>query len=83
MHGQGTPNCALLPKLQITCDMDKGIMFFLLQMAALKFHLKKESTTNQNWKGKDYTFKEFISDCVQKMTEPAQREGGNDSTVDE
>jgi hypothetical protein len=32
--------------------------------------------------GKDYTFKDFTPDCVQKMTEPAQREGKNESTVD-
>jgi hypothetical protein len=60
--------------------MDKGIMFFLYNF--IKFHLKK-STTNQNRKGKDYTLKEFTPECVQKMTEPAQREGKSGSTVDE
>jgi hypothetical protein len=43
---KGRPNGALLPMLQITCDMDKGIMLFLIQMAAPKFHFKKSITNH-------------------------------------
>lgn len=40
-------------------------------MAALRtFILFNKYITNQNHKGKGYTFKDFIIDCVQKMTEP-------------
>jgi hypothetical protein len=61
--------------------MDKGIMFVYTN-GCPKIHFKK-STTNQNRKGKDYTFKDFTPDCVQNMAEPTQRKGKNNSTVDE
>jgi len=46
-------------------------VFSLLHMAALNtFILFNKHITNQKHKGKGYTFKDFILDRVQKMTEP-------------
>jgi hypothetical protein len=50
-------------------------------MAALNsFTLSKKYTTNEIQKCKGYAFKDFILDCVRKMTEPEGREDENDST---
>ena len=50
-------------------------MFFLLCMAALNsFIFFKKCTTNQNQKGKGCAFKDVILHCVEKITEPQERE---------
>jgi hypothetical protein len=51
-------------------------------MAALKFHIVKKYTTNQNQKGTGYAFKDFVFDCVQKMAETQEREDEKASTDD-
>jgi hypothetical protein len=44
-------------------------------MAALNSSiLFKKYTANQNQKGKGYIFKDFLLDCVQKMTEQEDTE---------
>lgn len=54
----------------------KKSMLILLHMAVLNsFILSKKYITNEIQKRKSYAFKDFILDCVQKMTEP---EGGED-----
>jgi hypothetical protein len=45
--------------------------------------LFKKYITNQNEKGKGYAFEDLILDCVKKMTQTAEREGGNLSTEGE
>jgi len=51
-------------------------MLVLLHVAALNsFILSKKYTTNEIQKHKGYAFKDFILDCVRKMTKP---EGGED-----
>lgn len=53
-------------------------------MAALNsLVLFKKYTTNQNQKGKVCGFKDFVLDCIQKMTEPEGREDKKVSADDE
>jgi hypothetical protein len=62
--------------------LTERLMLFLQWVATLhSFIVFKKYTTNQN--GKDYAFKDFSLDCVQKMTELAQREEENDGMGDE
>jgi hypothetical protein len=57
---------------------------FLLHMATLDISmLFKKYTTNQNWKGKGYAFKDFIPACVWKMTEAVEGEDKKDSVDNE
>jgi hypothetical protein len=52
-------------------------------MAALKLHIVQRIHYKPKLKGQRLTSKNFILDCVHKMTESAQTEGENDSTADE
>ncbi|PNF23441.1 hypothetical protein B7P43_G09117 [Cryptotermes secundus] len=53
-----------------TVKWTKKLVFFLLQMAALNsFILFKKYTTTEKYKKRNYKFKDFILDCVEKMTE--------------
>jgi hypothetical protein len=63
--------------------LDQEICVIFAAVGCLKhFHIKNY-TTNQNQKGKGCAFKDFILHCVQKMTEPAEREDEKDSVEDE
>jgi hypothetical protein len=53
-------------------------------MAALNiFILFKICITEENQMGESYAFKDFVLDCVQKMTESQDREYEKDSADDE
>jgi Holliday junction resolvasome RuvABC endonuclease subunit len=67
-----------------SCRKAMKLMLFLLHMATLDISiLLKKYTTNQNWKGKGYAFKDFIPACVQKMMEAAEVEDEKDSADNE
>jgi hypothetical protein len=60
--------------------MAQGIyLTFATDCCAKRVILFKKYTTDQNQKSKDYTFKDFILDCVHKMTDPAQTQDENSS----
>jgi hypothetical protein len=53
-----------------TVKWTKKLVFFLLHMATLNsFILFKKNTTKGKYKKSKYKFKDFILDCVEKMTE--------------
>jgi len=59
-------------------------MLFLLEMATLNsFIFCKKNTKNEYKEDKGYGFMDFTLDCIQKMTEPAQSEGENDTVETE
>ncbi|PNF23477.1 hypothetical protein B7P43_G07725 [Cryptotermes secundus] len=67
-----------------TVKWTKKLVFFLLQMAALNsFILFKKYTTTEKYKKRNYKFKDFILDCVEKMTEPNKQCGEGEQSRNE
>jgi hypothetical protein len=60
------------------------LCYFATDGCPKQFHtVQKKYTTNQNKKGKGSAFKDFLLDCAQKITEPAESEKEKDSADDE
>ncbi|PNF20206.1 hypothetical protein B7P43_G16196 [Cryptotermes secundus] len=67
-----------------TVKWTKKLVFFLLQMAALNsFILFKKYTTTEKYKKRNYKFKDFILDCVEKMTEQNKQCGEGEQSRNE
>jgi hypothetical protein len=65
---------------KLTHEMDQGVyVIFATDGYAKQFHSVQKHTTDQNQKGKDYAFKDFILYLIQEITDSAWREGENDS----
>ncbi|PSN49971.1 PiggyBac transposable element-derived protein 4 [Blattella germanica] len=62
-----------------TVKWTKKLVFFMLQMAMLNsFALFKKTTTLEKFKRRKYLFKDFIMECVEKMTEENKHNEGED-----
>jgi hypothetical protein len=65
-------------------EMDQGNCVIITTCCCPnQFHIVCKIHHNQNSKGKSCTFKNFLLDCVQKITDPAQTEDKSESSDDD
>lgn len=75
MHGLGSANGALLSCCRKMSKWTKEFISFLVQVAAaVKSSIFEKFTTFQYQKDKGFAFKDFILNCVQKVTDPSEGE---------
>jgi hypothetical protein len=72
---RGADKAEQLPTLRKTCKIDQKLCgIFVTDGCPKHFHVVKKYTTNPNEKVMCCAFKDFILGCVQKTSQPADRE---------